>query len=115
VRAFVYTTEMSRARRRAARALAVVRKALGEHAAVSAAVEELARWLEEFHPRSLIELDYGGLVDILSDEALRSDHSAEDIAEALAGLGAGDEERANAAYERIVERWRPAQLMEGAN
>ena len=28
---------------------------------VSVALEEVGRWLEEFHPHSLVELDYGGL------------------------------------------------------
>lgn len=114
-RSLVYTTEMSRARRRAARALSTLRKSLGEETAITVAVEEVARWLEDFHPRSLVELDYGGLVNVLSADALRADCSAEDVADALAGLAEGDESRASAAYERVVERWRPAQLVENAN
>ena len=31
---------------------------------------EVDRWLEEFHPYSLVELDYGGLVHLVSDDAL---------------------------------------------
>ena len=52
---------------------------------------------------------------MLSADALRTDRSAEDVAEALAALGADDEEGASAAYERVAERWRPAQLVENAN
>ena len=71
-RALVYRTPMSRARRRTARALSVLRRTV-EDGAVAAGVEDLGRWLEEFHPRSLVELDYGGLVHLLDDEALASD------------------------------------------
>ena len=52
---------MAQARRRVARGLHALRKALTEGPAVGS-VEALGRWLEEFHPRSLVELDYGGLV-----------------------------------------------------
>ncbi len=80
---------MSRARRRTARALAVLRRTV-EDGDVAAGLEDLGRWLEEFHPRSLVELDYGGLVHLLDDTALAQDESARDVAAALAALGAGD-------------------------
>lgn len=48
-RALRYRTEISKARRRSSRALAVLRKSVGE-APITEAVEEAARWLEEFHP-----------------------------------------------------------------
>ena len=63
-RSLVYRTAMAQARRRVARALQVLRKALPDGPTVTS-VEALGRWLEEFHPRSLVELDYGGLVDLL--------------------------------------------------
>lgn len=44
-----YRTEISKARRRAHRAVSVLRKALGD-APITEAVEEGTRWLEEFHP-----------------------------------------------------------------
>ena len=50
-------------------ALSVLRKSLGD-APITEAVEEGTRWLEEFHPRSVVELDYGGLVDLLSGRRL---------------------------------------------
>src|SRR5437762_3412772 len=62
-----YRTEIAKARRRAHRAHSVLRRTLGE-APITLAVEETARWLEEFHARSIVELDYGGLVNLLSDE-----------------------------------------------
>ena len=95
-RALVYRTAMSRARRRAARALAVLRRTVDD-GSVTQAVEDLARWLEDFHPRSLVELDYGGLVHLSDDEALSGDESARDVAEALAALAAGKGDQASAA------------------
>jgi hypothetical protein len=115
VRTLTYRTEMSRARRRAARALSVLRRSLGEGVGVVDAVEGMARWLEEFHPRSLVELDYGGLVGLLDDETLRADHSAADVAATLAALAAGDGTAAGRAYERVTARWRDAESAERVN
>ena len=109
-----YRTEISKARRRASRALAVLRKSVGD-APITEAVEEGARWLEEFHPRSVVELDYGGLVHLLSDEALTADDSPGLVAAGLAGLAKGDAESATEAYESLVARWRAIQLLERCN
>jgi len=113
-RELVYITEMAQARRRAARALVSLRKDLGE-TLVTDAVEELARWLEDFHPRSLVELDYGGLVWLYEPSQLVLDNSASDVALALRALALGDGISASAAYERVTQRWRPLQLLEGCN
>ncbi|AVT33348.1 MULTISPECIES: hypothetical protein [unclassified Plantactinospora] len=109
-----YRTEISKARRRASRGLSVLRKSVGD-APITEAVEEGARWLEEFHPRSVVELDYGGLVDLLPDEALAADDSPELVAAGLAGLSRGDAEAATEAYEKLVARWRAVQLLERCN
>jgi hypothetical protein len=109
-----YRTEISKARRRAHRALSVLRRSVGE-VPISEAVEESARWLEEFHPRSVVELDYGGLTSVLSDQALGEDDSPSLVAEGLAGLAKGDADAATAAYERLVDRWRAIQLLERCN
>ncbi|TDC80008.1 hypothetical protein E1193_18195 [Micromonospora sp. KC606] len=113
-RALRYRTEISKARRRAQRALSVLRKSVGE-APITEAVEEAARWLEEFHPRSVVELDYAGLVRLLSDEALADDDSTDLVAAGLAGLSRGKAEEASAAYDRLVARWRAVQLLERCN
>jgi hypothetical protein len=109
-----YRTEISRARRRAHRAHSVLRKALGA-APVTEAVEEGARWLEEFHPRSIVELDYGGLVGLISDEDLRADDSPGLIAAGLAALSRGETDAAAEIYEQIVARWREVELLERSN
>jgi hypothetical protein len=113
-RSLVYRTAMSQARRRVARALQVLRKALPDGPTVPS-MEALGRWLEEFHPRSLVELDYLGLVDLCADAELRSDDSAGDVAEALAALHRGDTKLATKAYDRVTERWRVAYAVESSN
>ena len=112
-RELVYRTAMSRARRRTAKALAVLRRTVDD-GAVTAGVEELGRWLEEFHPRSLVELDYGGLVHLLDDAELTSDESARDIAAALKALADGEPVRAAAAYGRVTARMKALQAVESA-
>ena len=109
-----YRTEISKARRRASRGLAVLRKTVGD-APITEAVEEGARWLEEFHPRSVVELDYGGRVDRLPGEALAEDDSPALVAAGLAGLSRGEAEVATEAYEKLVARWRAVQLLERCN
>ena len=113
-RALRYRTEISKARRRAHRAVSVLRKSVGD-VPITQAVEEGTRWLEEFHPRSVVELDYGGLVDLLPAGTLRADDSPELVAAGLAGLSRGDAEGATEAYEKLVARWRAVQLLERCN
>ncbi|MGR6316586.1 hypothetical protein Q2K19_10125 [Micromonospora soli] len=113
-RALRYRTEISKARRRSSRALSVLRKSVGE-APITEAVEEAARWLEEFHPRSVVELDYGGLVQLLPDQTLAADDSTELVAAGLAGLSRGEAEEASGAYDKLVARWRAVQLLERCN
>jgi hypothetical protein len=113
-RSLRYRTEISKTRRRAHRAHSVLLKALG-NVEVTEAVEEGSRWLEEFHPRSVVELDYGGLASLLLDETLRSDDSPGLIAAGLAALSRGESDVASDTYEQIVTRWRAVQLLERSN
>ncbi|MCZ7415323.1 MULTISPECIES: hypothetical protein [unclassified Streptomyces] len=103
-----YRTPMVQARRRLARGLRAVRAEVQEGPLVDGLVD-VGRWLEEFHPRSLVELDYGGLVHTISREDLAADHSAAEAAEGVAALREGDTERAGEVFERLTERWRAVQ------
>src|SRR5689334_6397026 len=121
-RALVYTTPMTRARRRVARGLAALRHLpAGSGDAVlepSRAVGELAevgRWLEDFDPYSLVELDYGGLVHLVSDDALRGDQSVAEIRAGIDGAARGECELAVAMYMRARDRWRAFAEFELAN
>jgi hypothetical protein len=121
-RALVYTTSMSRARRRVARGLAALRTAPSDDgdavwppAGAEAELVEVGRWLEDFHPRSLVELDYGGLVHLLSDEALSGDESVAEIRAAIDGAATGEWGLAVAMYRRTSSRWHAFAAFELAN
>ncbi|MEV5335039.1 hypothetical protein [Streptomyces werraensis] len=109
-----YRTPMVQARRRVARGLRALRDAVDESLLIDGLVD-VGRWLEEFHPRSLVELDYGGLVHALPAGALEEDHSAADVGEGIAALRRGDEGGAAEAYGRLVERWRAVRGLRSAN
>jgi hypothetical protein len=109
-----YLTTMAQARKRAARALNVVRRTV-EDGPVVAGVEGVARWLEEFHPHAMVELDYGGLVHLVDDERLTADESPALVARALQHLDGGDTEAAGEAYESVMSYWHDVQAFETVN
>ncbi|NYI05186.1 hypothetical protein [Allostreptomyces psammosilenae] len=109
-----YRTSMSRARRRVARRLRVVRDAMEEGPLVSG-IESVARWLEEFHPTSMVELDYGGLVHVVPEAHLVEDRSVADVVEGMEALADGDGLRAGRAYRRLTRRWRVVEALRHAN
>lgn len=109
-----YRTPMVQARRRLARALRTLRETVDEGPLTEGLVE-VGRWLEEFHPRALVELDYGGLVHALSGDHLAADRSAADVAEGIAALRDGDSDAAGAAYGRLADRWRAVRDLQSSN
>ncbi|WP_190015896.1 hypothetical protein [Streptomyces lucensis] len=109
-----YRTPMVQARRRVARALRTLKDAVEEGPLIDGLVD-VGRWLEEFHPRSLVELDYGGLVHVLPAGELEGDRSAADVAEGIEALRTGDGAAAAEAYGRLVERWRAVRDRRSAN
>ncbi|AUY50525.1 hypothetical protein [Streptomyces sp. CB01881] len=112
--ALFYLTPMAQARRRVARAYRALREAVPEGELVRGA-ERVGRWLEEFHPRSLVELDYGGLVHLLGPERLLADRSAGELEDGLRALRAGDAAEAERAYEELAGRWRRVLALRYAN
>jgi hypothetical protein len=115
VRTLIYVTPMVQARRRVARARAAVRRHTGDGGIDLGEIESVGRWLEEFHPHSLVELDYGGLVHLLDDAALRADESVAEIAAAITGMETGQAELAVAMHKRVIARWRVVRALESAN
>ncbi|WP_345698328.1 hypothetical protein [Kitasatospora terrestris] len=102
--ALFYLTPMVQARRRVARGYRVLKEQVPRGPLVRGA-ERVGRWLEEFHPRSLVELDYGGLVHLLGDR-LAGERSVAELADGLGALRAGDGAAALRAYESLTGRWR---------
>ncbi|MFF7203788.1 MULTISPECIES: hypothetical protein [unclassified Streptomyces] len=109
-----YRTPMVQARRRVARSLRTLRES-ADGGLLTDGLVDVGKWLEEFHPRSLVELDYGGLVHALGGAHLEEDRSAADLAAGITALGAGDSDGASAAYARLVERWRAVRDLQFAN
>jgi hypothetical protein len=123
-RTLVYATAMSQARARVAQARSVIRPARtprvaapwgGDPAALVAELREVGSWLEEFHPHSLVELDYGGLVHLLDDGALCTDQSVAEVSASVGAVAAGEIEFATAMYRRFVSRWRALEALEQAS
>ncbi|MEU5918197.1 hypothetical protein [Streptomyces sp. NPDC047141] len=109
-----YRTTMAQARRRLARALKALRESIDEGPMTQGLVE-VGRWLEEFHPRALVELDFGGLVHAVPARWLAEDRSAAQLAEGIAALRDGDGETASEVYGRLAERWRAVRDLRFAN
>jgi hypothetical protein len=76
---------------------------------------ELGRWLEEFHARSWVELDYAGLALLMGPEAVTEDTSVADVAAAVAAVAEGDDPAAAARYRAVVERWAAVHVLAHAN
>ena len=95
---------MGRARARAAQAERIVRSGLGDSEPADV-LAETATWLANFDRGSVVELDYGGVVDLVDDEALRNDESADQVRDALQALREGDTAGARASYDRLREFW----------
>lgn len=114
-------TTVAHAKARAEVAHQTVVAAFGE-GPVEQDLENLIAWLEMFHTKSYVELDYGGLALYL-DKALRdnnedgllADTSIEDVLHSLSGLAASDGLMAGQGYERLMSRWRRVQALESAN
>jgi hypothetical protein len=123
-RTLVYATAMARARRRVGLALDAFRRFRPSPAATRAGdaapgvvteLEQIGCWLEEFHPEALVELDYGGLVHLLDDGALRADQSVAEVSAAIRALTSGELEMAAAMLGRVTGRWQVLAAMEHAS
>jgi hypothetical protein len=98
-----YLAPMADARRCVARALASVRVA-DTTLLPLAELEELGRWLEEFHARSVVELDAGGL-GTLGASTLVLDDSVADVSRGLGDLRAGNIDGAIARLSSVRDTW----------
>jgi hypothetical protein len=113
-------TAISNAKNRCTFTHQAVLGAFGE-GAVEGEVAELLAWLEIFDPKSIVELDYGGLATYLNKQliehgevGLDADTSIEDVTSSIAGLASGDGALAGRGYERLVSRWRRVSALESA-
>lgn len=113
-------TELGLAKMRCISTHNAVRKAFGP-GPVEEEIIDLLNWLNVFDPKSLVELDYGGLANYLEkalkengEVGLEADTSIEDVHKSIAGLAAGDGALAGEGYERLMSRWRRVSAFEQA-
>ncbi|HEY0636605.1 MAG TPA: hypothetical protein VGD67_03075 [Pseudonocardiaceae bacterium] len=92
------------ARTRVTRAHNVVQRTLGDGNPAQV-LGDTARWLSHFDPASAVELDYGGLVQLMDDDALHADTSAHDVHAAVDALEDGSPELVAVHYERLRDFW----------
>jgi hypothetical protein len=78
-------------------------------------IAQIGRWLEEFHPHSVVELDYGGLVHLLDDDSLRADQSVAEVSAAISASREGQQDLASVLYQRLRSRWQGLESLEAAN
>ena len=109
-----YWTPLAAAKRRAERALRVLRSS--ELAAVSEMVKELSDWLSAFNPHSMIELDYASVSSLFTWDELDNDHSGVEIREAIDAVDDSEGmSRAVELYQTVAARWAEARSRESMN
>lgn len=99
-----WRSTMTDARERAIRAHSVVQRAFGD-SDPTRVLAETARWLSHFHPASAVELDYGGLVQLMDDEMLLTDTSAHDVRASLEAMERGETQLVKENYEKLRDFW----------
>lgn len=95
---------MADARRRVARGHSAARDSIGDDGPTKI-LRETGRWLERFHPHSAVELDYGGLTQMMSEADLDADTSAEDVHAIVDAMEAGDAGEVGERYEALRDFW----------
>jgi hypothetical protein len=98
-----YRTSTRRAMRRAEDAIPVLRRS--ELGSIGEMLVDLHQWMARSDPRSLVELDYGELCDLLTWDELDNDHSAGDVQAALDALGRHEYSQAAEVYQGVLGHW----------
>ncbi|MBK1784837.1 hypothetical protein [Prauserella cavernicola] len=99
-----WRTAMTDALRRVAEAEELVQETLGDSGPTQI-LAETGRWLSNFHPASAVELDYGGLVQLIEDPILESDTSAEEVHSILEALRGGAVEEIAELFQTLRDYW----------
>lgn len=89
---------------RAVEARELVENTLGD-SGPTRILEETERWLTNFDEGSAVELDYGGLVQLIADPILESDTSAEEVHSILEALRSGNVEHLAELFNDLREYW----------
>lgn len=105
---------MGDARRRVQRAHELAEQTFGD-AGPTKVLLDTGRWLAHFHEGSAVELDYGGLVELMDDDTIMSDTSAEDVNAILDAIERPDPAEVATRFERLREFWSNLAIRERLN
>jgi len=109
-----YRTTMVEARRRLSRTYALLRDRAPRDR-LTGAVRDLGAWINEFHPRAVLELDYGGLVALLGLEEVATDRSVASMTAVMQALADHRDADAWSRYRGVVDQWRTVQRLSRAS
>lgn len=109
-----YEARLSDAHARLTRAIEVLESSWIDEG-VTAAVKDLRAWLGEFTEEGILELDYGSVAGIFSDEDLVEDRSAGEVQSCLEALEGGDVVRAGEVFAALTDRWTEIRAREVVN
>jgi hypothetical protein len=108
-----YHTAARRGMRRAENAIGPLRRSnLGQ---LGELLVDLHQWVASFDARSILELDYGELCDLMSWDEMDDDHSAAQIHDALDSLSKHEYGQSADAYQTVLTRWAEFRSRESSN
>ena len=109
-----WRVSMSDALERAGEASELIEAAFGE-SGPARVLSQTRQWLESFNPASVVELDYGGLVQLFADSILESDTTAEEVHDILDALRTGNVEELAELFSELREFWGDLAAREHSN
>ena len=109
-----YETSLTAATQRLARGVSVLESTWIDDGVI-AAVRELYEWLDDFQTDGLLELDYGSVAGMFSDDELVEDRSAAEVGNCLTALEGEDLMRAGRIFATLTDRWTEARAKEVVN
>ncbi|MBW3587990.1 MAG: hypothetical protein KY429_01045 [Actinobacteria bacterium] len=110
----VYQTDLVTGIARIERAIDIMSRA-GLAEEIVEPVDNLLAWMKEFPGTSLLELDYGTIVQLFSAEELVFDRSAGEVWSCLEALEDGDFEESGRIYTELASWWGRVRSLESAN
>src|SRR5699024_4462208 len=103
-RTLFWRATMPDARSRVSRARELVYNTIGD-SEPARMLDDTESWLQNFDGNSAVELDYGGLVQMISDSALEADDSAEQISRIQDAICAEDMSELTRLFNQLQSYW----------